>query len=54
MLETARLLLEGSPLLAPADWHPVRTGIAGSNGYVTVTLTNGLAGPQHFYRLVLE
>ena len=46
--------LEGSQRLSPAEWQPVQTGIVGRNGYVTVTLTNGLAGAQQFYRLVLE
>lgn len=46
--------LEGSELLSPANWQPVRTDIAGSNGYLAVTTTNGLTGPQHFYRLVME
>jgi arylsulfatase A len=46
--------VEGSELLSPADWQPVRTGIVGANGYLSVTITNGLAGRQQFYRLVME
>ena len=54
MIWRSKRLAAGSPLLAPADWPPVRAGIMGSNGYVTLTLTDGLAGPQHFYRLLME
>ncbi len=43
--------VERSASLAPADWLPLATNLAGANGSLQVIETNGASFPQRFYRV---
>ncbi|MBN2505722.1 MAG: hypothetical protein JXQ71_03400 [Verrucomicrobia bacterium] len=46
--------LETTRALTPPDWLPLRTGIPGANGLMTVTVPLETGSPRQFFRLTTE